>query len=510
MRRLALAGLAWLATTSVASASDETGRPAYHFLNLGTGPRLEALGEAGSSLGDGADALDWNPARLTASRGPSASAAWFNWLQDVQGGHIAGVLPLAGGRAIGLTARSLSVGQFDNVDDEAAVDQSDVSIGVGFASPLIERLSGGAGVKLVRSSLADESATGWAVDAGLDYLWVPGWNLVGALRNFGPAFGYGDGAADQLPTQGRLGVGGRIKAFRFGVEGVWENGPGVGGVAGAEYHLFDRLALRAGSRLDSASERAVEPWSVGLGFEARPGWSVDYSFRDGRLEPSHRVGLRWSGRTGASEAPNETARSRREFYVDMLNGSLEKSLAGMPGKAGDSVVVRAAKAHEAAEVVAEAIAEHLRARGFRAAARPPVPAIPESLAALQAKQLEQAGLGAVVDVPVLEVDIRASTYEILSTQRERWIGPRSEERRAAIEFGLSWKAPGEAAPSWTSSGTGSLVEEVRSERIPGSAGYPPPASRVGGGRNPFVEPAIVSGIVAGLAVIFFSNRDVGN
>jgi hypothetical protein len=28
--------------------------------------------------------------------------------------------------------------------------------------------------------------------------------------------------------------------------------------------------------------------------------------------------------------------------------------------------------------------------------------------------------------------------------------------------------------------------------------------------NPLVEPAIVTGIVAGLAVLFFSNRDVGD
>ena len=507
MTRGVLVALAILGTASAALATDETGHPAFHYLNLGTGPRLEALGETGASLGDGADAMDWNPARLAAGHTLSASAAWFNWLHDVQGLHAAVALPFAG-RMFGVTARSLSVGEFSNVDSESPVDQSDVALGVGVASHLFERLAGGASLKLVRSSLAGEDATGWAADAGLDYAWVPGWDIVAAVRNLGPAISYGDGVGDWLPTQSRFGVGGTVRRLRFGVEGVWDNGTGLGAVAGAEYHLFDRFALRAGSRLDSAPERATEPWAVGFGLEPRPGWSVDYSFRDGELDASHRLGLTWSPR-GPEE--KETARSAREFYTDMLNRSLEKSLAGFPGEAGTPVVVRATKADSSADVVTHTIAAQLRARGFRSEVRSPVPALPESVATAQAEALKKAGMTADVDVPLVEVEIKSSRYDILSSRRERWIGPKTVRRSASVDYVLTRKLPGEQTPSWTSAGDGNDVQTIRTEQIPSSEGWPQPTSGVGNNRpNPFVEPAIVVGIVAGLAVIFFSNRDVGN
>jgi hypothetical protein len=181
------------------------------------------------------------------------------------------------------------------------------------------------------------------------------------------------------------------------------------------------------------------------------------------LDASHRLGIRWSPRAEPSE--KETVLSPREFYVHVLNGALEKSLVGLPGELGEAVVVRATKADESAEVVAQTIAAHLRARGFKAEARPPVPALPESVATAQADALKKAGMTSTLDVALIEVDIKASRYDILSSRRERWVGPRTVRRSASIDFVLARKLPGEEAPSWTSVGSGSEVQTVRSELI---------------------------------------------
>ena len=491
-----------------AAVSADTGRPGFHFLNLGTSPRLEAMGGTGATVGEGADALDWNPAGLLRTPGRSATASWFNWLDGTAGGHAAFATPTGFG-AVGLGVRSLSVGSFDNTDTEDPVDQSDVAISAGAAARLRGGLSAGLAGKLIRSSLAGENATGVGVDAGLNYRWVRGWDLAAAARNFGSGFAYGNGPDEQLPTQLRVGVGGTLAKLRFGLEGTWENGIDWGGTAGAEYRFLDRIALRAGSRLNGSSESVVAPWAAGAGVQVRPGLAVDYSFRDGDLAASHRIVLTWAaGAAAAGKEPD--ARSAREFYEGVVDKALDGALHDMPGAAGDSVIVRAAATHEAAEVVVDRVAARLRARGLRVEVRQPVPVLPDSLRQANAAALAAQGLPGDVDQPLLEVAVRTSKFARVREWRDRWIGPKTVEREAEVELGFAWRVPGEKEPTWMSAGSASDSDRVAADRIPKSPGYPRSESAGPGKPNRFLEPAIVSGIVAGLAALFFSNRNVGS
>ncbi len=492
-----------------ALALADTGRPGFQFLNLGTSARLEALGGTGGVLADGADALDWNPARVLEAPGRSATASGFNWMEDVVGVHAAFAQPTSFG-AVAVGVRSLAVGSFDNTDLEDAVDQSDAAISLGAASRVRGNLSAGVGAKLIRSSLAGEDASGFGVDAGANYRWVRGWDLAAALRNAGPAFAYGNGPEDRLPTQFRAGLAGTIAAFRFGVEGVWENGPDWSGTAGAEYRFLGRAALRAGSRL-GGPESLANDWAVGAGVSVRPGLRVDYSFRDGELAASHRIGLAWTAGERSGGA-GDAARSAREFYADVADRALQEALAAdAPGAAGDSVVVRPASEHAAGDLLAERLAGLLRARGVRVDLRRAVPVLPDSVAKAQAATLKEQGLTREVDLPLMEVAVRTSTFEHVRSWRDRWIGPKTVEREARVELGLAWRLPGDEEPTWTSAGSASGTEKVAADRIPDSEGYPRANGVAGSGRpNRFVEPAIVTGIVAALAALFFSNRNVGS
>jgi hypothetical protein len=57
-------GILLTAPAASVRAADGAGNAAYQFLRLGSGARIEALGEAGTAMAEGIDALVWNPARL--------------------------------------------------------------------------------------------------------------------------------------------------------------------------------------------------------------------------------------------------------------------------------------------------------------------------------------------------------------------------------------------------------------------------------------------------------------
>lgn len=492
----------------------EVGEAAYHFLNLGSSARLEALGETGATLARGADAVLWNPARLGRLSAPSVSVAAYNWLQDVQGGHLAAALPVGRG-ALGLAVRSLRVAEFGNVEGEGQISQSDVAVSLSGAYPLLRRLDVGATGHFVRSSVAEEDATGWALDGGLDYAYVEGWNVAAAVRNAGPGFGYGDGVDEKLPTQSVVGVGGTLRELRFGAEGLWENGPGWRGQFGAEYPLFgDRLALRAGTRLGDDTDRAMDPWSVGAGLAVPGNLDVDYSFRNGTLEGSHRVGIRWVPDRSLGDGA-QTALSPRAYFVSVVNEVLEQALVDFPRDQVDTLRVIASGDDRGAKVIGATIVDRLNAMGMPAVEGPPVPAEPNTgnpeQDALALEAMKEQGLLDGPSGPQFVFEVRESEYEILRERRERWIGPRSLERQARVELGCMLKSvDGEVL--WTSSGQASRSQFIAANRIPPSDGFPRPGgtASANGMRSRFVEPAIVGGIVAGLTIIFFANRDVGN
>lgn len=511
MRRRGPALLALLlGLAAPAARAGEAGTTAYGFLNLGSSPRIEGLGEAGSALAEGVDAVVWNPARLGVSPRREASVSYFNWLDDVQAGHAGATFPL-GRASVGLVVRSLSVTDFGNVPGEGGVGQSDLAVGAAAAYPLPGSLHLGAGVKVIRSSLAEEDATGWAGDVGLDYRWVEGWHAVAAVRNFGAAFGYVDGVDEKLPTQAAFGVGSRFGELLVDSEVLWEEGPGWGGALGAEYRLWQRLALRAGGRVGQESDRAAEPWAVGIGVAARRDLELEYSFRDGTFDASHRVGVRWTPGRSLGAPDEDLARSPREFYVDVLNEALDRSLVTFPTDVGDTVVVRSSATHNGARVISDVIAERLQARGLTVELADPAPVIPDSVDAATREGLAAQGIGVPPPYPLLEYEIRTSEYRILRSRRLRWVGPRSIDREAQVDLGFTLTVPGAEEPVWTAGGEAREQESVASSRVPTSAGYPRwEGTGVKGKKlHPLVEPAIVGGIVAGLAMIFFSNRDVG-
>lgn len=512
----AFVGFVLAISPASAFAIDDPGRVGFGFLRLGSGPRTESLGELGTTLARGAESFAWNPALLTTVGALDASATGISWFDETKAAHLALARGFGSAGTGALSLHALSVSDFTNVSGQSESGQSDLALSAGWARPVIGRLDAGASARLVRSQVADASASGASFDLGLNYRYVEGWNAAAAVRNFGPAIGYDDAPKDQLPTQFAFGVGGTVRRFRVGSELQWENGRGWDGGIGTEFQFLKRLALRAGTRVAAQTDDAYEPWSAGLGVQITSGLALDYSFRDGVLDPSHRVGLHWtaSGPSGTPSASAPRALSPREFYLASLEEALEDAMANFPENVVDSLGVRAKSASAADTLVAEVLGRRLRAKGVESRALKPAPTIPAGLDSAQAAKVaekirEQTAIEPIPTV-VLEYELVTSRYSIDRQGRERFIGPVVIERSSEIEVALRLLKAGEQESLWSSTGKSTRRETVDRKRVPASAGYPQAEVAVEAKKlHPLVEPAIVGGIVTGLVLIFFSNRDVG-
>jgi hypothetical protein len=148
------------------------GTTSASFLKLPSGPRSEALGGAAAALAEGAEALFWNPAGLARlpEQGKSEVTAGYSALLETSYlSSLAYALPTS----IGVFASGLSYfsqgaqTQYDAVGNAVGkFSPYDLGFSLGYARRLSRILIGGA-VKMVRSSIAEASATTAAVDFGI-------------------------------------------------------------------------------------------------------------------------------------------------------------------------------------------------------------------------------------------------------------------------------------------------------------------------------------------------------
>ncbi|PAP77134.1 hypothetical protein BSZ37_12200 [Rubrivirga marina] len=192
LRRIALV-VAAAALAAPAGAQDRVATTAAPFLTLGTGARGQSLGHAYTATATGADALFWNPAGAARTYGSNGTVflTQHEWLADLRY-NAAGVTLPAGAGVLGISLASLDYGR-DEVRTERQPEgtgdtfgASDFSFGVSYARPLTEAFYFGGTAKVVRQSIWDMSATGFAADFGISLdTGFNGLTLAASIQNFG-------------------------------------------------------------------------------------------------------------------------------------------------------------------------------------------------------------------------------------------------------------------------------------------------------------------------------------
>lgn len=316
---------------TLALGQSKTGTTIGQVLKIEPDARTAALGNAGASLSGAAATAFFNPASLGRLKKSSVQFTYSKWLADIQYnfGSAAIRVPSLGTLLMQVTA--LNSGEIDvrTVSQPLGTGErytvTAFSMGLGIGRMLTDRISVGMQLNYLRESIWHSSLTDVSLNLGVQYQLSPQGPTMGAsISNFGPQAAYDGrdlyidydfnqakhGDNDQLPAQLRTESFPLPTMFRVGfsvplkfsesnqflmvLDAIHPNDNGESLNIGAEWLLFDNIALRSGYRnmfLQDAEGGLV--LGAGLRFHLS-GYSLhfDYAWADyGILEQTQRFSL---------------------------------------------------------------------------------------------------------------------------------------------------------------------------------------------------------------------------
>jgi hypothetical protein len=317
--------LAFICSVQFSFAGDtaRTGTAAGAQLTVPVGARYLAMGGANISNVEGVDGIFWNPSGL-ASMQNTANAVFstMNIFNDVSVNYLAVGFQMGEMGNLAVTLKSFDFGDIPMttiLDTEGAGGQTFsptfATVGLTYAVALTDIVKVGVTAKLVSEGIDRASASAFAIDAGIQYNDLGGFNGLSfgiVVRNIGTAMKYdGSGltvesaevntglfqgftkreaASDDLPASFEIGLGymaninernsllltTNFNNYNYGSDKVR---------LGAEYMFDDMIAVRGGYLLetDLSSEEQLYRFTAGAGFKYDLGGldlTLDYSFRD--------------------------------------------------------------------------------------------------------------------------------------------------------------------------------------------------------------------------------------
>jgi len=176
--------------TTLAYSGDNPASTGLSFLKLGASSRAVGLGEAYTAVANDASATYWNPAGLLNLSGTELIFTHNKWLQDITN-EFAAVAFRTGKNAFGISFMSNTIGGIErrvraSAEPLDVLTAHDIMFGLSYARGFGENLNLGMTAKYLYQKIYVESASGIAVDFGLQYATpLPGLKTGVALQNFG-------------------------------------------------------------------------------------------------------------------------------------------------------------------------------------------------------------------------------------------------------------------------------------------------------------------------------------
>ena len=261
-------------------AAGETG---LAVLKIGVGARATAMGEAFVSSSDDATGMFWNPAGSAYIPSRQVHFSYNKWIQDVQN-HVASVVfpSTLGNFGIGIMLNNISDIEHREIASEDAIGHfsaHDFTLTVNYARMLHPSLGVGINVKYLNEKIYIESASGFAIDAGVKYQTpIYGLYAAAAVQNLGTTSRLVHEKIN-LPKIARLGT---LYYLPFQINhGAWALAADFIKIFdekshfnfGTELSPLPHLILRAGYQT-GYEERSV---SAGFGIQVRR-FVIDYAY----------------------------------------------------------------------------------------------------------------------------------------------------------------------------------------------------------------------------------------
>lgn len=301
-------------------AQSKVGSTAAPFLNVAVGARPISMGGAFSATANDVSALYWNPAGVSRINGNEALFSYSNWFADINYNWSGAALNLGGMGTIGLSVTFLDYGEMEvtTLSEQDGTgqmfDASDLSLALTYAYNLTDKFSVGGSAKYIEQRIWNSSASTVAFDLGvLYYSDIMGIRIGASISNFGNEMslsgkdllvqhdinrqieGNNDEILASLNTDGyplpllfRIGLAADIlnvenHLFTIGVDALHPNDNDESLNVGAEYVLYDLIALRGGYK-SLFLENSEEGLTLGVGirytFAPGLGFYLDYAYQD--------------------------------------------------------------------------------------------------------------------------------------------------------------------------------------------------------------------------------------
>jgi hypothetical protein len=324
---LVLVHLAWFAGEAQSQTFDNVGTSGAQFLKLDVDARVVGLGGANAAVTRGAMALYYNPAGIANMDENSLAFSYTDWIADITYNYLAYSRPISGFGNVGVHVALLTMGDME----ETTIDQPDGTgdmfganswvAGITSAHQLTNRFSFGVTAKYIREKISELSSGSIAFDFGtVYYTGFRTLRIAMSTRNFGGDTKFGgtelettldqDDDPTTQPVEVRLNTESHPLpiSFRFGIAYDFEFGEdsklmttldgyntrdrGQQASFGAEYSWQDRLAIRAGYKLESDEEGIAAGAGYNFEISGFGNLGVNYAWADlGRLESAHRFSL---------------------------------------------------------------------------------------------------------------------------------------------------------------------------------------------------------------------------
>jgi hypothetical protein len=324
-------GVFLAAAVGGAEAQTQVGSTIGTFLRIEPAARGAALGNAGSALPGGVDAVYYNVGALGLLEEAAVQYSHSRWFADIGFDYFAAALPVAGVGNFFLSVTALNSGEIDVRTVEMPLGTgerytvSNVALGVGFGKRITSRFAAGLQANYVTERIWTASDKMMTFNLGTTYLLSEGGarlafslaNLGTRARYTGSGLGiqydrdpdsYGDNSAlpaeqatDRFPLPGLFRIGLSVpyqvsqeSALLLLVEGLHPNDNSESMNLGVEWKLRRLLALRAGYQTLFQTDGELG-LTLGFGVEGdlgRSRYALDYAWAGHEyLEDTHRVTL---------------------------------------------------------------------------------------------------------------------------------------------------------------------------------------------------------------------------
>ena len=295
-------------------------------LLIPVGARGIATGGAFVSNLIGLESVYFNPAGLNRFNGSEAIFSYMNYIADVNISYFGAATNLGDMGSIGLTFKSLDFGDIPVTTAEfpdgtgRTYSPSFLTVGLTYSKVITDRISVGTNLKVISESIENTTATGFAIDFGVQYKFDSQISIGATLKNIGANMRYSGSELQQTTQINGSNPGSpngtfEIVAEEFQIPSYFELSAsyninmdeqnnlllGTTFVAnnaledamnfGLEYGFMNMFFVRGGYNLSMGeSDNSIYGFSAGAGLDYQVGNGVgvtfDYAYRDVKNFPT--------------------------------------------------------------------------------------------------------------------------------------------------------------------------------------------------------------------------------